>query len=171
MKRSYLQIKVNQVVRTTEKQGNIPNIEIFAPALNGSSVFETSEPEIFILGAVTDNGIIESVNLNSDFLKLSETGQFMSQVKLFPGENTITIGALDNDKNYEVKRFIINYVPVIVSLAEKVRHESKFYALIIGINTYPDPSLNSLENPLRDAQKLYDVLVSNYTFEKVTFNF
>ncbi len=109
--------------------------------------------------------------MNSEFLKFSESGEFTHQLELFPGENTIVVGALDNDMNYEVKRFVISYVPVKISLAEKTRQESKYYALIIGINTYPDHSIPSLENPLRDAQKLSDVLTSMYTFDKDNIRF
>ncbi len=42
---------------------------------------------------------------------------------------------------------------------------SNYYALIIGINDYDDPGINDLEEPLNDALKLYDILVSNYIFD------
>jgi hypothetical protein len=41
----------------------------------------------------------------------------------------------------------------------------KFYAFIVGVNEYPDPNIASLSNPISDAQKLYNVLVSKYTFD------
>ncbi len=41
-----------------------------------------------------------------------------------------------------------------------------YYALIIGINNYPDDQIQELDNPIKDAQGLADVLITNYSFEK-----
>jgi hypothetical protein len=41
-----------------------------------------------------------------------------------------------------------------------------FYALLIGINDYQSPEINDLDNPLKDAESLYDVLISKYTFKE-----
>lgn len=47
----------------------------------------------------------------------------------------------------------------------------KFYALIIGVNNYTDPEINSLDFCIRDATLFYNTLITRYTFEKdnVTF--
>jgi len=47
----------------------------------------------------------------------------------------------------------------------------KFYALIIGNNEYSDPRINSLDEPINDAKKLFNVLTTDYTFnpENVVF--
>jgi hypothetical protein len=42
----------------------------------------------------------------------------------------------------------------------------KFYALIIGNNDYEDPKITKLDNPIDDARKLYETLISYYSFEK-----
>jgi hypothetical protein len=42
----------------------------------------------------------------------------------------------------------------------------KFYALIIGNNEYADSKIGSLDEPIKDAQKVYDVLTTKYTFDK-----
>ena len=41
-----------------------------------------------------------------------------------------------------------------------------YYALIMGVNDYQDQTITDLDNPLRDARKLYEVLNLYYTFEK-----
>ncbi len=41
-----------------------------------------------------------------------------------------------------------------------------YHALIIGISDYQDQSINDLDNPIRDARKLYSVLNENYYFDK-----
>lgn len=42
----------------------------------------------------------------------------------------------------------------------------KFFALIIGINDYEDPAINSLDYCVRDAERFYNEITTNYTFEK-----
>ncbi len=41
-----------------------------------------------------------------------------------------------------------------------------YYALIMGVNDYEDQTITDLDNPLRDARQLYNVLNTYYTFEK-----
>jgi hypothetical protein len=55
------------------------------------------------------------------------------------------------------------------SSAEKKIPNSHIYrALIIGVSNYANegPNLPSLENPIKDAQTIYDTLTANYTFDK-----
>ncbi len=42
----------------------------------------------------------------------------------------------------------------------------KYYALIIGINNYPDERIQELDNPINDAQSLAQVLVEDYSFNR-----
>ncbi|HPT12165.1 MAG TPA: caspase family protein [Bacteroidales bacterium] len=42
----------------------------------------------------------------------------------------------------------------------------KYYALIIGINDYADPNINSLDFCIRDAEAFYNAVTSFYTFDK-----
>jgi uncharacterized caspase-like protein len=41
----------------------------------------------------------------------------------------------------------------------------KYYALIIGINDYDDPNINSLDKPIRDAEMFYNAITNRYTFD------
>lgn len=54
---------------------------------------------------------------------------------------------------------------------KKKSTDRKYYALIMGVNDYPDPSINSLDEPINDATKLRDVLVNHYTFENENVRF
>ncbi len=47
---------------------------------------------------------------------------------------------------------------------KKTEIENNYYALIIGNNIYTDPEISSLDEPINDAKKLYNVLVKNYMF-------
>ncbi len=49
---------------------------------------------------------------------------------------------------------------------EKINNVGKYYALIIGNNDYQDLDIPSLDEPIKDATKLYNVLITKYTFEK-----
>jgi hypothetical protein len=42
----------------------------------------------------------------------------------------------------------------------------KYYALIIGINNYSDPQINTLDKPIKDAELFYNTITDKYTFEK-----
>lgn len=44
--------------------------------------------------------------------------------------------------------------------------QGKNYAFIIGVEDYDDPSITDLDNPTRDAEAIYDILTTKYTFEK-----
>lgn len=43
--------------------------------------------------------------------------------------------------------------------------ERKYYALIIGVEEYADPGINTLDNPVNDAVRLKGVLNNNYNFK------
>jgi hypothetical protein len=42
----------------------------------------------------------------------------------------------------------------------------KYYAIIIGNNEYNDANISTLDQPIKDATKLYNVLTKEYTFEE-----
>lgn len=52
------------------------------------------------------------------------------------------------------------------SLEEQVKEGSVYYGLIIGVDNYADPAIHSLDNPISDALELYEVLTTEYMFEK-----
>ena len=60
--------------------------------------------------------------------------------------------------------------PVRVNLKPKVvvantTSAHRYYALLIAVEEYTDPAITSLNEPMKDANKLKDVLKSKYTFE------
>lgn len=56
----------------------------------------------------------------------------------------------------------INFKPAESTTANQTRHN---YALIIAVEEYADPTLVSLSEPVKDATRLKEVLVKQYTFE------
>jgi len=53
----------------------------------------------------------------------------------------------------------------ITIFTNEASKQGKFYALIIGVNDYPDPEIVDLDKPVQDAEKLYQNLTTNYTFD------
>ncbi|MCP4310826.1 MAG: caspase family protein [Bacteroidetes bacterium] len=146
----------------------VPGITFLSPSVNESEVFDTDQPEIQILAQISSSTGLESVVLNSRIVEPSSDGKVSQRLDLFPGENTIIIGALAKGGGYSEKRMRIKYSPRQVSLAEKVNNESLYYALIIGIDNYMDPAIASLDNAVRDANRIKEVLLARYTFNKGT---
>jgi len=56
-------------------------------------------------------------------------------------------------------------LPPINTDGKVIISEGRYFGLIIGINDYQDPMINDLDEPVKDAQKLYDILTGSYTFE------
>ncbi len=53
----------------------------------------------------------------------------------------------------------------------QVSISGKYYALLIAVEDYADPVITDLDKPIKDAQKLFDVLVNEYLFEKANVTF
>ena len=90
--------------------------------------------------------------------KLLHPGDYQALVfKNSPADNQTDQGRNDreSDSNAETARQLNTLIA-----------DSKYYALIIGINEYNDPDINDLEEPLNDAANLYEVLTNNYSFEE-----
>jgi hypothetical protein len=80
-------------------------------------------------------------------------------------QNNIVSNRTDN--NTPTKRVITN----TVVNNQKINNAGKYYALIIGNNVYQDQDIPSLDGPIKDATKLYNVLTTKYTFEKSNVTF
>ena len=65
----------------------------------------------------------------------------------------------------------LEYIPPVLTFEEKVKKESTYYGLLIGVEQYEDDDLNDLDNPIRDARMLYEVLTDKYTFEPENIQF
>ncbi len=78
---------------------------------------------------------------------------------------------IDNTPKPEVIRVETQVIPqqaVVKAVVEPVPvvQAGKFYALIIGINDYNDPHISTLNYCIRDANKFYKTITSQYTFDE-----
>jgi hypothetical protein len=161
-------------IDTQEKKADVattdetpPVIKIISPELSGSKKYVSKETELEILGKITDdNSGINRIFINSEKFELTKDGLFVRKVKLEKGTNTISIFAVDNNDNVTKLNLEVECTagPVIKNLP--VRIAGKYYALLIGVNNYIDPSLPNLDYPIADAEALYKVLITDYLFDK-----
>lgn len=157
---SEVRIRVNNI-----KDVKPPSINILAPAIyeTGRHLSETEEVEV--IGEVTDDSKIRFVSVNNDIQIVDGSGLFASTLILDPGENTVRVKSMDEHNNMQEEVFVIEYVPPVITLADRINETSTYYGLIIGVNTYEDPRIPDLDNPISDAESVYRSLVRNYTFE------
>jgi hypothetical protein len=102
---------------------------------------------------------------------LNNSGIFTSRLLLEPGENQIRILAMDREDNLTEHSLLIKYTPRVMSLADKITRSATYYGLIVGIDKYRDDEIQDLDNPVKDAQQLYQILVSKYNFQKENIKF
>lgn len=148
-----------------------PKLVIFSPGLKTGESFVSSEDEVELIGKLTDESGIASLIINSKMVEVSPSGMFTTKLLLYEGSNEISVVALDKKDNLLKEKYSVDYVPPVVTFADKVNSQSNYYGLIIGIDNYTDPQITSLDNPVRDATKIYDVLTINYNFEKENVKF
>ncbi|UCH15439.1 MAG: caspase family protein, partial [Bacteroidales bacterium] len=169
-KSGFINISKNKVI---DKSGiEKPVIDVFSPVLNKDVKSKVNTKQVEITGKIeTSHGIYE-VLVNGTEALLSQDGTFQTTVLLIVGDNIITIEATDGKQNKTTETYIIERVPAAVVVKpvtgkpqESINIMGKYYALIIAINEYDDPVINDLDQPLSDAQKLYNTLIAQYTFD------
>jgi hypothetical protein len=141
-----------------------PSIKLMTPAVDGDMVYQTNTAVLDLIGEVRDESGVKFVSVNSDIRTINNAGIFTSSIQLYPGENRVRLVAADNEDNLKEQYLTVEYIPPVVTLADKITKESKYYGLIIGINKYEDSNLPDLDNPISDAEKLHKTLLEKYSF-------
>lgn len=142
-----------------------PVITLLRPEINPESSFQTDVDEIDILGEVSDENEIRFVSIDKEVLLVNESGVFVSKLTLYAGENEIEIRAMDEFDNLQEININIEYTPPIITLADRINRESIYHGLLIGIDDYKNRNMEDLENPIKDAEQLYQILTDKYTFD------
>jgi hypothetical protein len=142
-----------------------PAIEFISPKIPAGAKYVSQLPEMDLIGKATDSTGISFVSVNSEMKAVTETGVFNTRLVLQPGENQFRIVAMDKNENLKELFLTVEYVPPVVTLADKISKESTYYGLIIGIDHYRDREIPDLDNPIGDAEKLYQTLIEHYQFK------
>jgi len=155
-------IHINTKKEVKVKDTQPPVITITDPLLTQGEVLSVKENELTILGQVKDESGIKTLFINAEPVTLTGGNIFAYKLPLKEGNNNIDIRVFDNEGNYTAANYMVEYKPEIVF---RSLSKGKYYALLIGIDDYIDPTIDDLDNPLTDATKLMETLIANYTFE------
>jgi hypothetical protein len=136
----------------------------------GTAVSDKSST--YIIGRVTNAEGTNVILINQKPVKLSEAGVFEYKVELSKGANQVDIKTVNRKgKMSQLSANIDCIAENSTAGGDGSSPDGKYYALIIGINKYKSADIQSLDNPIKDAQKLNDVLLTDYTFEKENITF
>lgn len=143
-----------------------PQVEFIAPKIYPETRYYSKKQEMDLIGRVSDSSGIDFISVNSELQSTNKSGIFTAHLVLESGDNQIRIISMDEHENLQETDIIINYTPPVITLAEKITSQGKYYGLIVGIDDYRDPNIQNLDNPIKDARELYVTLTSKYHFKE-----
>ena len=169
----------NNVVRETPPEENelpdftpsIPEnsvIELLSPAHN-QGIINSDKNSIYLIGRVNDPEGAGTIIINKNRIELSEAGIFEYKLNLIKGVNPVSMIAVGKMGNITEMYLVVNCTSdeeVVQTPDNKDIYHGKYYALLIGVNDYLSEEIADLENPIKDAENLYNVLLSRYIFDK-----
>ena len=117
-------------------------------------------------GTVTDEGALAAVYVNNHRVDSIAGGVFHYDLPT-DSLRTICVRAVDSSGNFSVDSVVLPaHAFVLEPEAVTIPVTGKFYALLIGVQSYRNPGIPDLKNPVHDAEALGEVLVKQYTFER-----
>lgn len=143
-----------------------PEVTLLSPTFDEEGLFVTDLEKMELLGKVTDDSKIMFVSVNSHILLANENGIFGKTLNLKAGGNIVQVHSMDEHNNKQEIQLKIIYNPPIISLADRINKESRYFGLLIAIEKYRDPDIPDLDNPIRDAERLSRTLTTKYTFNR-----
>jgi len=159
-----LEITGNKIPPSENIPLKSPMIEVFSPP-QGQGRIVHDQSSINFIGRVTDPKGINVFVINKNPVKLSEDGVFQYNMNLMRGENPVSIIAINKIGQLNELKLEIECIAENASvLAPGNLSEGKYYALLIGINEYQFADIPDLDNPIKDAESLYKVLLTKYIF-------
>jgi hypothetical protein len=143
-----------------------PTLELITPTIPAGAWYTSNKDAVDLIGKATDSSGISVVSVNSEIREVNSSGIFTYRQNLEPGENLVRILAMDNKNNLGELEVRIRYIPPVVTLADKITERATYYGLIIGIDKYADREIQDLDNPVKDAEQLYQTLLEGYQFRE-----
>jgi len=160
---------VNNGGASFDKKG--PQIGIQEPQMESERSFKRvakTVDYITIKGKVIDPNGVTQLIVNGKEAFVSDEGDFFVKIQLNEGENVLKFKTEDILGNQTNQNFTIhkgNYQPVVDAKEDNIEKAGLYYALLIGVSEYTDPSIIDLNGePVKDAKSLSDVLINQYTF-------
>lgn len=174
---------VQKEIIPTNSDKTPPNINITSPLVTRGLKVVQKNKTVNVTGKATDASGIYEVMINGIEAKVDPTGNFSATIPLAVGDNTLLVSATDTKMNRGSYNFtitrqsteIVNPITVDTDIipinAAEIKPDGKYYALIIGIQDYKDETINDLDRPVADANSLYQLLTTDYTFDKQNVSF
>ena len=161
--------KTTTVIAVSDKTP--PIIQLISPQASRGLKIGSDNTEI--VGKAKDPSGIASVTINGKPAKTEEDGLFILNVSLKDGANDLLITATDKKGNKASNTFTLtgNAVvkreePEIIVPITADNKTPQYHAILIAAKDYADPAIVDLENPVKDAIELKNILVNNYTFKE-----
>ena len=156
-------------------KNNPPEITLIEPELDNTFAnIDGESGKITIKGFVKDESIINTITVNNKEYPVNTNGYFKIYFDYSKETGNIKLSAKDNqllatEEYINLKRSVKTNNPNNTS--NSFNEESKYYALIIGVDNYSNPSVHSLNGPIRDAERLKEILTDYYTFDEENITF
>ena len=134
-----------------------PEITVSSPE-NGQII--RNNPNISVNFTVTDDVSVESISLNGTDIPVASNDQYVQSFTLFPGENLISIVALDSGENKTTTRIRVSYIPSFIAggKGEKDDQEApKEKEVITLASSFEDLNLELLDKLTGDDGQLTDI--------------
>ncbi|HKX30600.1 MAG TPA: caspase family protein [Blastocatellia bacterium] len=157
------------LVKIPIKDTKAPRIVITSPAVTRGVGTKSNAGRMTVMGQAFDDSGVAKVTVKGATARLDIHGNFSAEVPLEAGPNLITVVALDVHANQATESFVIQVgapgeVPATTTVAAATT-VGRYHALLIAIQEYDHKSVNSLDYPLSDAQRIQRELTSRYSFE------
>ncbi len=157
----------SELAKKTDTEG--PNIILYEPATRrGISIVHKHE-NITVRGIATDKNGVSWIKVNQLIASADKHGNFLKDVPIVPGSNTITVEVADSLGNRSIISVIVEGEKVTLPAINRIESSSqrealygRSYAVVIGINNYE--KWPSLEFAAADAEAI------RYKLEETGFN-
>ena len=155
-------LKLNrEIEKATDKEG--PKIILYEPSTRrGMKVVKTYE-NLTVRGIATDKSGIAWVKVNQMETSLDEHGNFLKDIPIQLGANTIRVEAADSLGNrahisidIEGEKYALPPLPRVESTSQRKALYGRSFAVVIGINHYEKWS--GLEFAVADANAVKNIL-------------
>ncbi len=124
--------------------------------------FKPKGQSILFKGQVRDEEGIDSLLVNGQPVVIFDEGNFNFRLQLAKGVKQVLFRIVDGEGEITTQSFKLDEP----NLSEDRLTAGKYYALLIGVNDYSDPTIQDLLNPIADAKLLQEVLINDYTFDE-----
>jgi Caspase domain/Glucodextranase, domain B len=139
-----------------------PMVYISNPPNIREEYVKVFEDMVKISGTVIDESGVQSLVINNQEVPVKTSGAFSMMLPLNSGENHIKIEVKDKNQNITLKKIVIDRKNTDGTTFDAGK--TKNFLVVIGINDYQSwPHLN---NSFKDANDVYETLISKYNFER-----